>query len=117
MPRTVGVKPTGYVLRITLTGGTVNAPCSVTSTNRNTGEYRRLKVDSDSVAVNMADLSSNGKSNGTFSGFSNGDVIECRVHGTKMGSATHAVDTSTAGGELSITVQDISSSNVPEVNA
>lgn len=119
MPRTVGTQPTGYVVRVTLSGGTKTHQSFVTVHNRRTLEYKVYKADQNGVVANLADLSSDGTSKGTFSGFTNNDEIEVRCHGGRMGSGSLTVDTGgtrKGGGQVTVTVSDVTSTNVPTVS-
>lgn len=116
MARTVGVTPTGFVLRITLSGGTSSDRTVVKVVNRSSREFREYVASSNSVAANLQDLSSNGKNSGTFSGFNTGEVVEVRCHGGRMGSNTYtiaAADRSRGGASLTVTVADVSATNTP----
>lgn len=115
MARTVGVTPNSYVLNIALSGGTRTEVTRVKLVHRTTGEFIEVQAVLNNVAMNLADLSSDGTKTGTFSGFSNSDVIEIRCHGGRMGSATHTVDTSgrKSGGKVTVTVVDVTATNTP----
>ena len=117
MARTVGVTPTGHVVRITLTGGTAANVTFVKAVNRATSEFAEVRASTNSVAINLDDLSSDGLSSGTRSGFSSGDVIEFRVLGRRMGSATYTVALGRGGGQVTVTVIDVDATVTPEVNA
>ena len=117
MPRTSGVQPTPFNLRITLSGGTKTERTFVKVVNTSTNEYREVLADENSAGVNLADLSSDGTSQGAFSGFTNGDKIEIRCHGGRMGSTIMTVDTSTrrGGNSVTVTVVDVTATNVPRL--
>ncbi len=118
MARTVSVQPTSFVLKIKLSGGTSTFPTVVKALNRSTNQFVEVLSTSNDVAINLADLSSDGKRSGTFSGFSNGDIIEVKAHGRRIGSTTYAVSTGKGGSALvTVTVIDLSSTEAPELNA
>lgn len=117
MPRSVGVTPKGYVVAVSLSGGTASKSTYVRLMNRSTLEYVDALASSNSVSLNAGDCSSDGTKEGTFSGFDNGDVLEVRAWGDRYGSTTHTVATGKGGGKVSLSVQDVSSSNTPGVEA
>ncbi len=116
MPRTVAVTPDSYVVRVKLTGGTASEACYVKLYNRRTGEYREVREDQDTAAINAADASSDGTKFGTFSGWENGDVLDIRVYGAKFGSGSHTIATGKGGGQITVTVADTTATNTPGVS-
>ncbi len=117
MARTSGTQPTGYVLKIKLTGGTANETTFVKAVNRSTAEYRTLTANhANDAVINLADLSSDGEKSGTVSGFSNGDIIEVRCFGGRMGSGTHTIATGKGGGSVTVTVADVTATNTPGIS-
>lgn len=119
MARTVGVPVTGFNLRVTLSGGTNTERTIVKAFNRTTEEFREIVADENSVVFNLADLSSDGTSSGTFSGFKTNEVIEVRCHGGRMGSNTYtitAANRTRGGGQVTVTVADVTATNTPGLN-
>ena len=86
--------------------------------NRRTNEYKEFKVASRMATVNIADLSSDGTSAGTMSGWARGDVIELVCSGAAIGSGTHTISTTTAkkGGKVSITQAEVTTTTITGVS-
>ncbi len=116
MARTVSVQPTVYSLKVTLSGGTPSDPTFVRAHNRVTREFVEVKAQSNTAMINLADLSSDGKDTGTFSGFSNGQEIEIRCNGGRMGSAVHTIATGKGGGSVTVTVVAVDGTSTPVIS-
>lgn len=117
MPRTVTPTPETYAIRVTISGGTAAKATYVRARNRRTLEYTDELASSNSVVLSLGNLSSTGNKSGTFSGFTNGDVIDLVAYGRRIGSGSHTVVTGKGGGQATLTVADITSTTSPEVNA
>lgn len=122
MPRTVSTTPTGFELKVTLSGGTSGANTIVKIVNRTTKEFVEVKAQSNTAIANLANMSSDGKAgvNSVFSGFGANQVLDVRVHGERYGSNTYTLGTTEinkGSGSVTVTVADISSTTTPEVNA
>ena len=101
------------------TGGTSTEGTRVKAFNRTTAEFVTVTADGNTASINLANLSSDGTSSGTFSGFANTQVIEVRCTGGRMGSGTYTIasgDRSKGGGKVAVTVVDVTATNSPGVS-
>lgn len=116
MPRDTSRPPTKpYSIGIIVSGGTAS-DVYVNFRNGKTGDYKKVKTESDEASITLNELSNDGTNTGTHTPAQNKDVIEITISGRRRGGINHTVDFSKGGGTHRVTLTDVSTTNAPAIS-